>query len=333
VDVSAIREEMTKLWKEAAGPTKDEAAPVTRACLVNLVVWSWGDASAGDLADTIARVVQVHPARVLLMEIEPGAPADRLEAWISAHCTIPRAGARQVCCEQVTLKASADASRHLPGLLGALRSSNLPVCLYLAGEPTLADQAFRRLAVVADQLLVDTGSLAKEELEQLLDLAGSLKRTRLGDLNWRRLRPFQDQIAAFFDPSTFRPRIPHVSAVETAGGPGTEASARLLAGWVRAVLEGREISFKHAEEASTPSGVLRLARLQAGGRTPTEFIVESDPSSGTMIARVEMEGTCPVPRRTRHEVPEPWQLITGQLERSSRDPLFETSLAHAARFD
>jgi hypothetical protein len=266
------------------------------------------------------------------MEIDPGGAPDSLEAWISAHCTIPSPGSRQVCCEQVTLRASADAAQHMPGLLAALTTSNLPISLYLAGRPELMHPALRRIAADSDQLLVDTARIGSEDLPHLIDLTGSLKRTRLGDLNWRRLRPFQDQFAGFFDPPILRTRIPHISEVETAGGPGSGNSARLLAGWMRAVLEGRALSFAHVEERSAPGGLLRSARLRAGGPEPAEFLVEVEPGSGTTTAKVEMEGTCPVPRRARYEIPELWQLVTGQLERSGSDPLFEASLAHAAAF-
>lgn len=328
VDVSAIRQEMKRLWKEAAAPG---TAPVTRACLMNLVVWWPGGRADSHLAATIANLVQVHPARVILLETDPDAPGDLLESWISAHCTVPSAGAKQVCSEQVTLRASLSSAAHLPGLLAGLVSSDLPLCLFAARRPSFRDPVFRRLTKAADHLLVDSAGFTAEDLGDLRDLAASLKRTSVGDINWSRLRSFQDEIAGFFDGPFFRPQIPWIGRVETRGGAGTETSGRLLAGWVRAALGGRPIAFDHGEEQELPSGFLRHACLRAeGGDTPADFVVDADPSTGALVARVQMEGTCPVPRRAHPPAREPWELMASQMMRFGSDPLYAASLAHAA---
>ncbi len=328
VDVTAIRQEMKKLWKEAAAPG---TAPVTRACLMNLVVWFPGGRADSRLAATIANLVQAHPARVIMMETDLDASGDLLEAWVSAHCTVPSAGAKQVCSEQVTLRASLSSAAHLPGLLAGLLASDLPVCLFAPRRPSLRDPVFRRLTEGADHLLVDSAGFTAEDLRDLHDLAASLKRTSIGDVNWSRLRPLQDEIAGFFDPPFFRPQIPRIGQVETRGGTGSEASGRLLAGWVRAVLEGRPIAFRHDEEQTLPEGFLGHACLRTeGGEAPADFVVEADPSTGALVARVQLEGTCPVPRRAHPPAPEPWELVASQMMRLGSEPLYAASLAHAA---
>jgi hypothetical protein len=331
VDVGAIERALTQLWKDAAFSGEAEAGAVTRACLLNLVVWSPGGEAGRALPATISRVVAAHPSRVLLIEVEAGRPEDALEAFISAYCHRPAPGARQVCCEQVTLRASAGATRHLPGLLAGLLAADLPVCLYAPGDLPFDDPAFARAAAFSEKLIVDSATFSGAPiLGRLAALAGSLDRAALGDLGWRRLRPFQDLVAGFFDAPLYRPVLPHLTGLATSGGAGTEAAARLLAGWAKAALEGRPLALAHQEEPGCPRGTLRSVRLRApSGPAPADFLVEADPSTRILTARVESAGTCPLPRRVRPPALDEAQLLSAQLESLGPDPLYLSALRAA----
>lgn len=330
VDVAAIQQELRNLWKEAAAPGKEEAAPVTRTCLLNLVVWAEGPAEDPALAETLSKVVAAHPARVILLRIDPGAAPDCLEAWLSACCRVAGSGAKQVCSEQITIRAGAGAVRHLPGLASGLSASDLPVALLVPGMPAFEEPAFRRLAEIADRLLLDSALLPPEALVRLARLEEELKRTALGDLHWRRLRPWQDMVAEFFDSPLCQPFLPEIRALQARGGAGSEVSARLLHGWASAALEGRSLGHGFEASRKAPRGQLEEIRMEAGNGKRALFIVEADSKSGCFTARVEMEGTCPVPRSHRPPKLEPWQIICGQLERVGRDGLYDAALSRAA---
>ena len=332
VDITAIERSLTALWKEAATPVEGETTAVTRACLLNLVVWSSGSAEDRSLSDLIARVVTHHPARILMVEIDESAPEGTLEAFISAHCHRPTPAARQVCSEQVTLRASADSVAHVPGLAEALAVTDLPVLLFAPGDPPFAEPIFRRLVSGADKVIVDSAEFAGAgTLRAFASLVSSLRRAAAGDLNWGRVRGFQDLVAGFFDTSHFRAQIPRISSVEISGGPGTESAARLLGGWIAAALERRAIEFNHALDPALAAGFLRSVIMRSpDGPTAADFVVEADAATGILTARVIIEGTCPLPRRARPRSLDTAHLLCGQIESMGRDPLYEAALAGAA---
>ena len=330
VDVASIQKELTSLWKEAAGSGETGMAPVTRARLLNLIVWSEGPPGDPALARTLNRVVAAHPARVILLEIDSADRQEKLQAWISARCSVVPSGDRQVCCEQITIRASGSSVRHLPGLSVALTASDLPVAFLAAGPPQVEEASFHRLAEFADRLLIDSASLRPEGLGRLAALASALKRTTLGDLNWRRLRPWQEMVAGFFDGPLCLPFLPAIDRIEAAGGAGAETSARLLTGWAGSALGGRRIEFDFTGSGRAQADQLVRIRLEARGDRRAAFVVEAELQRGCFSSRVEMDGTCPLPRRLKPGPLERWQLICGQLERGGRDRLYEAALAHAA---
>lgn len=329
VDVGAIERELTRLWKAAAAPLEGGGVAVTRACLLNLIVWS--ERADSGLSTLLARVVATHPSRVLLVQIDGSAPGETLEAFISAFCHRPTPGARQVCCEQVTFRASTRSAVHVPPLVKALEASDLPVCIYAPGEPSFGDPVLRRLAVGANRLIVDSASFDSPATLAALDsLAASLPGSSTGDLNWTRLRPIQDLIADFFDSPSFRRLIPDIGSLEIVGGPGYAASGHLLAGWIRTVLGGREIRVSVGLDGSAAPRTLRSLRMEASSRpTPTAFVIEAEVPGSCLVARIEAPGERPAPRRSRLPRLEEPQLLCGQLEAFVHDPLYEAALEQA----
>ena len=91
------------------------------------------------------------------------------------------------------------------------------------------------------------------------------------------------------------------------------------------------MAFSHDVDSALPAGLLHRALLQAErGDAPTDFIVEANPSTGALVARVVRQGTCPVPRRAHLSTPEPWELVADQILRSGSDSLYAASLVRAA---
>ncbi|HXI04083.1 MAG TPA: glucose-6-phosphate dehydrogenase assembly protein OpcA, partial [Candidatus Saccharimonadales bacterium] len=231
VDVAAIEREITRLWKDAAEPGSEETAPVMRACLLNLLVVTGPEGSSPDLARTLATVVQARPCRILLLQIDAALPSGSLDAWISAHCIVPRNGERQVCCEQITVRSSADAAVHLPSLASALAASDLPILLWVPRWPPPDPEALLRLAGITGRVIVDSIGMTPAELA-----ATGSRHASMGDLNWDRLLPFQWAVARAFDSHLLRPLASEIRGVATTGGDGSETASVLFTGWLRSVL-------------------------------------------------------------------------------------------------
>src|SRR5438067_13924974 len=90
VEIGKIDRELKKLWEQAG-----EVA--SRASLINLAVYSEEPGSLEKNTQLIAQITQDHACRAIVIALEPHATENRVQAWISAHCHVSRAGAKQVC--------------------------------------------------------------------------------------------------------------------------------------------------------------------------------------------------------------------------------------------
>src|SRR4051812_29442341 len=93
VELGQIGRELKKLW-ESTGGTQ------TRASLVNFAVVCEAPEAREENPRLISEFTRDHSCRALLLARDETAEDKGVEAWINAHCHLPRAGAKQVCCEQ-----------------------------------------------------------------------------------------------------------------------------------------------------------------------------------------------------------------------------------------
>ncbi len=210
VDVAAIEKELTLLWQEvaveqeaedtrAAAPAEDRA--VMRACALNLVVVAPDDQTIEQATTAIAEFTSRHPCRALTVVANAEAEQEQLSAYVSAHCHLPVAGARQVCCEQISIIARGPAVAQVPGTVLPLLIGDLPVVLWwMTGLPQEA-MIFERLLNASDHLIFDSASAT--DLGVTFATANALnviwKNGFLTDLNWLRLSSWRDMVAHVFD--------------------------------------------------------------------------------------------------------------------------------------
>src|SRR2546422_2959581 len=107
VEISRIDHELKKLWQESEGA-------VTRASLMNLAVYSEEQGSLDRNTQLMARITEDHACRAIVIEADCNAENDRVDAWISAHCHVSRAGSKQVCSEQISFRLNGGCTTQLP---------------------------------------------------------------------------------------------------------------------------------------------------------------------------------------------------------------------------
>src|SRR5205823_14360910 len=83
VEVTHIAKELKKLWQ--ADQTR------TRASLINFAIVCQGEAAMQDSTDLLMRFARKHAFRALLFGIEPDATKPSVQAWVDAHCYLPKA--------------------------------------------------------------------------------------------------------------------------------------------------------------------------------------------------------------------------------------------------
>lgn len=320
VDLEAIERELGRLWKEATASPSADGETVTRTCLLTLLVLKGPDARASQVQADLAAVFRARPCRILMLEVDTRLEGDSVNAFISAHCVRPSGGERQVCCEQVTLVCPAAATEHLPALAQALAVSDLPVVLYLPGEPEGDPDLLDRLCAASDKVVYDSGGMSPARAARASRRAGSSSRTAVADLEWGRTAPHRVSLAGLFDSALLRPLLDQVTGVTTTGGPGSTPGGSLLHGWVRASLGDRSLPAGHRESEDHSPGLVHGLCLDAG--EGSRIIVERGQAPEILVARAEMPRTCPLPACRRFPCKSRAELLCDEIDRSGQDPVF-----------
>jgi len=259
----------------------DQTHPPPRASVLNLLVRADEMEEAEHVALLMETLASRHPSRMLLLAVDPAASGDGLDAAISTRVAHRPSGG-QLCFEQVGLVARGAVAFHAASVVEPLLISNLPVFLWWLGRPP---QSQDPLLDLCDRLIVDSSDFpdAPAGLAALDACAAAAEGAlELGDLGWRRLAPWRQVVAEFFDPPDVRPyqhRVTRVTVDYAATRTGVVSGAPLLlVGWLAARL-GWE-----PEHASSAGGMLALSfaldRLAGSTRGSVTVRLRPQPASG-----------------------------------------------------
>jgi glucose-6-phosphate dehydrogenase assembly protein OpcA len=362
--VRAVEGHLAQLWSvqlDSDRVVTEKGLPHARASVLNLIVTVPDAAAAERVVATLSGLGFRHPSRALVLVAVPGDAESSLDASVSAHCKPSNGDGEQVCYEEVVLTVRGEAAVHLDGIVAPLLIHDLPTHVWWPGDPPFADGTFDQLVEAADRVILDTADF-HDLLLGLRRLTTLRRRSGIGDLSWRRIGPWQELSAQFFDAPRFRRYLPNLNRIRVryarpAGGEGTGclAQAMLYAGWVasrldwrrhapaeplrggdlRLVLEGRyamvDLDVAGVEAPGVPAGELVSVRLQARGEMgAAEFIVDRDGDEATMASNAD--GMTALLRRVRMEAQGESELLAATLVADSRDPVYEAALRAAAIF-
>ena len=123
VEISQIQRELRNLWDAGDGA-------LTRASLINLAVYSEEPDSLGKNSAIISQLTEDHACRAILIAADPNAEENRVDAWVSAHCHVSRAGSKQICSEQLSFSLRGEQCGLLPNIVFAQLDSDLPLYLW-----------------------------------------------------------------------------------------------------------------------------------------------------------------------------------------------------------
>jgi len=231
VEIGKIDRELKKLWAESGGA-------MTRASLMNLAVYSEAPGSLPRNTEIISKITEDHACRAIVISANPAAPENRVEAWISAHCHVSRAGAKQICSEQLSFLLEGPSARLLPNIVFSQLDSDLPFYLWWQGEfhETMDSQLWAWVdRVIYDSQVWNNFSAQMQRLETAQ--ADAKQRIVLCDLNWTRLVQVRLGIAQFFDHPGSHHRFEEIESVRIDFAPGYRSTALLLVGWLAAQLD------------------------------------------------------------------------------------------------
>lgn len=358
-NVGALEAELSELWRAAAEDPGTEH-PVMRASVLTLLAFVENEDDGRDTFNLISRVIAQNPCRAILMAAEPKERPEGLSAWISAQCHLPPSGARQVCCEQIYVRARGEAVKGLDNVVLPLIVPDLPVYLWWrAGSfvpPSFLDQVLR----VTKRVLVDSGRFEEPEVD-LATLARQMDRFRdadgmaFSDLNWARLTPCRELIAQNFDSDETRSCLEGLAEVtlewyqEASAAGSRTAQALLLTAWLASRLgwrpaarikpsanPSRVLEFKRGDkpvrvewtvhrEAGKPSTPFQV-NLRTSSKPPATFSVTESAEEGIVRTRAETRGRVPLERTSRLVVMGDVELVNEELKFPERDRVYEETL-------
>jgi glucose-6-phosphate dehydrogenase assembly protein OpcA len=271
VDIGRIDRELKKLWLEN-GDVK------TRASLVNLAVYSEEPDSLPANTQIVSKITENHACRAIVIGANPQAKENRVEAWVTSHCHVSRAGNKQVCCEQLSFLLEGPCTRLLPNIVFSHLDSDLPFYLWWQGE--FHEAMDPQLWAWVDRVIYDSHQWSdfRAQMQRVETAQEEAKqRVLLCDLNWTRLVQLRLALAQFFDDPASRTRFEEIDAVTIDFAPGYRSTALLLTGWLAAQL-GWSIETKTKQETLElrhESGKAIHVTLRESGTAPISRCVLS----------------------------------------------------------
>lgn len=369
LDVQSVEQELSELWKQNTGEHDlEEDGAVMRARVLNLLVYVQSETALEEVNHLLGEITSAHPCRVIVMLAQVEGEDHDIEMFVSAHClTQAGGGGKNLCGEQLTLKARGRFTVELPSAAIPLLVPDLPIFLWWRAAPRLHDQTFASLSRAADRVVIDSADFGRP-YDDMLELAGLLisrgkDHARISDLNWARLTSWRTLLASFYDVEEYRASLAGLTRVRIEYVPHDIApeavapKALILAGWLasrlgwRAVPEQsltRESSGAHRvslEKDGRPltvefAGVERRAEMQgwiariklcAEHLQPATFVVLRSPDGRYL--ETEVGGDKGETRSARTLVAgdkTEAELVENELEILSHDRIYEEALAAAA---
>ncbi|MEY2526313.1 MAG: hypothetical protein QOE73_1084 [Verrucomicrobiota bacterium] len=242
VEVGKIDKELKKLWAESVGT-------MTRASLINLAVYSEAAGSLEKNTQILSKITENHSCRAIVINANREAKENRVEAWVSAHCHLSQAGAKQLCSEQLSFLLEGPCTGLLPSIVFSHLDSDLPLHLWWQGE--FHDPMDPQLWAWVDRLVFDSHDWNDFDSQmRLVETAQEEAKQRvvLCDLNWTRLDKIRLAIAQFFDHPSSHHHFGKIEDAQIDFAPGFKSTAMLLAGWLGAQLNWSAESAQKANE-------------------------------------------------------------------------------------
>lgn len=360
-NVAALERELSRLRRTSSGHAREQGRMVARASVLNLVVYADREVHAVRAAASIARLADRHPSRGIVVlgdRVREGA-----NVAIQLHCHVPRPDdTAQVCYEQILARVRGDADERVASVVIPLLVPDLPVFLWWTGTPAHDTRRFDDLLELADRLIVDSADFARPErtLPLIAQLARDQDYRRFGitDLNWTRLTPWRELVAAFFDVDAWRPFLDRIVGVRVGfsvdmdGRDIHPSQALLLVGWLASRLgwlaagsfapsEAGGLLFRMTRADGAPIHVRVRPRFEMGvepgdttgvriqarsGDDLAEFVLKRSPDPSHATATVIVNGA----QRSTRVVPLPSsaieELLRQELVIMGSDEVYEEAL-------
>ena len=319
VSPESILKELAALWTQEG---KQGDAGVLRACSMTLVAIAEADDDAAALGETIAALMPEHPARSILIRLL-GDRERALSQRVYQQCWKPFGQRQQICCEQIEITASDPALADLPSVILPLAVPDLPLILWCRSARLVRRPEFGEIARMATKVVIDSArdTDAIDAIRRMADAVRSGGGTAdlvWADLAWTRLTRWRETLARVFENRDTLARLSEVQSVQVRFGPGFETAAWYLAAWAANALAS-------VGQVVTPV-VGRQAESLLLELSGDLFHVKLSRQDDRLVTVVNDQSNC-----TNLPRPADYHMMREELGIVRRDPVFEATLASAAR--
>ena len=352
VPLDKVDRELDRQLKQAQGPGD---APLVRARMSNLVVFTDRQELCDRVTAAIPDIVAEHPARVILLTLDENVSKDGISASVLTRVHHVSRGLRSFS-ETLTVRADQASRAKLSFALRRMLIGDLPTNLWwsVSQPPVMGGTMLYELAENCEQVIYDSygwpeparGLTATATWLDRFERppSGGRRRRIASDLTWRRLRPWRRLVAEALSPATAPGAIETVDEVLFDHGPHSVTSAWSLASWMilRLGWKVRGVKIKPGQEIawqlSSPRGPcsMRIRRLADASRgiqwMRISYQADGMPAAmnlapiGDRRLKIEPEGVSAAPR-TVSISPQPIpELIARQLSDREWDPSFRRAM-------
>ncbi|MDQ2951786.1 MAG: glucose-6-phosphate dehydrogenase assembly protein OpcA [Chloroflexota bacterium] len=359
--VPALERELTRLRRAVSAHAREQGRSIARAAVLNLVVYADREAHARRAAASTGRLSTRHPSRAIILLGDR--EREGVDASIELHCHVPEPDeGTLVCFEQILARVKGDSDERVASIVIPLLVPDLAVFLWWTGTPPHDTKRFDDLIALADRLIIDSADFARPDLTlaEIARLAQTQRDRRFGitDLNWTRLTPWRELVAAFFDVDAWRPCLDNIVGVRVGFGVDAEgrdihpSQALLLIGWLASRLgwgaveglapsEAGGLLFHMKSAQGSPITIRVRPRFEPGiepgdtsglriqarsGGELYEFVLKREPDPKHVTASVLVNGAV----RSRRVLPLPTpgidELLREELSIVGSDRVFEDAL-------
>jgi glucose-6-phosphate dehydrogenase assembly protein OpcA len=353
VPLGGVERELLRQMRELQGP---DDRPVQRTRMANLVIYCTSQERAASLNAEIPEVVNVHPARVLLLVADAESPSMELEATVLVR-PLRRGSHGFGFSEQITLTAGRGAMHHLPFAVRALLIGDLPTNLWWAAPvpPPFAGPILYELAEHAQQIVYDSRGWP-DPARGVAATAGWLEQVERGgpgswriasDVNWRRLKYWRRMLMQSLEGVEDRGLFESAAEIRVEHGPHAVVQAWLLMSWLTDQL-GWKVQAGRVEpgvemiwrfHGPTGEPLLRIHRADDGPadiqRIRIACCIDKHDAALDLFAQdsqrlaMRIEGIDEAPRTLTLPPHSPAELVGRQLSDRERDPVFRASMSVA----
>jgi glucose-6-phosphate dehydrogenase assembly protein OpcA len=223
----------------------------------------------------------------------------------------------------VEITASDGSLSDLPSLLLPLAAPDLPVVLWSRSPRIFGMPQFEALASMAGKAVVDSVFLpdSNAALARLADMAQ--RGITLGDLSWTQLTRWREMFSRVFENRKYLAQIPKITRVQVChAGERPPVYAWYMGAWAVSALADAGVQAELKLTADPVLGTRRLRVELSGGDFRVALERQADRIS------IEVEGLS-----SFSHMPQPtdYELMREELGIIRRDPLFDRTLATAAR--